>query len=334
MVGEYWAAVLPVIARLADDAGIDTTTQAYLSQIAAALASTGLGPFQDFLPNGITTLAVPPSGVFNTNGVYRLSDAADTLTLSGETQAVYGLGGDDHLIATNISRNATVLLDGGRGNDMLQGTERADWLDGGAGADHMEGLGGNDTYVVDNVGDTVLEGHNEGIDTVRSSIDYQLGATVEHLVLLGTAALRGRGNAGDNQLTGNSGANVLTGGAGADTLDGGAGADTLIGGTGKDLLMGGLGADIFDFNTLEDSVRGVDRDVIRDLNPAESDKVDVSSIDANVHVLGNQAFDFIESRLCSRTSGELRCAGNTSNAMRSALHGSSSNPKADGSTRK
>jgi Ca2+-binding RTX toxin-like protein len=81
----------------------------------------------------------------------------------------------------------------------------------------MSGGAGDDTYVVDNAGDTVAENANEGIDTVQSSLTYILGANVENLTLMGTTAINGTGNALDNVLTGNSGANVLTGGAGNDT---------------------------------------------------------------------------------------------------------------------
>ena len=39
---------------------------------------------------------------------------------------------------------------------------------GGTGADTLTGGAGNDTYVVDNTGDVVIEKANEGIDTVRA----------------------------------------------------------------------------------------------------------------------------------------------------------------------
>ena len=101
-------------------------------------------------------------------------------------------------------------------------------LDGGTGADQMAGGLGNDTYLVDDENDLVIEAANQGTDTVRASVSYTLAANVEKLVLTGTADLDGVGNALGNALTGKSGANVLTGGAGNDTIDGGAGIDRAI----------------------------------------------------------------------------------------------------------
>jgi Ca2+-binding RTX toxin-like protein len=102
---------------------------------------------------------------------------------------------------------------GGGGNDTLNG---------GAGADRLTGGAGNDTYVVDNIGDRVVEGTGLGLDLVRSWISYTLAANVDNLTLLGTAAINGTGNGLDNKVTGNGANNRLDGGAGADRLTGGA----------------------------------------------------------------------------------------------------------------
>jgi len=120
------------------------------------------------------------------------------------------------------------------GDDMLQGGAGDDLLDGGEGADSIEGGVGDDTYVVDSSLDTIVERSGEGADKVRSSISYVLGEHLESLVLEGSAALQGTGNALDNLLVGNDGANTLEGGAGNDVLDGGRGADRLQGGIGND----------------------------------------------------------------------------------------------------
>ncbi|KIK82780.1 hypothetical protein, partial [Pseudomonas sp. W15Feb9B] len=85
------------------------------------------------------------------------------------------------------------------------------YLDGGLGADTLMGGLGNDTYVVDNVGDTISETSTlaSEIDTVWSSVNWTLGANLENLYLAGTANLNGTGNSLNNMLTGNSGNNIL-----------------------------------------------------------------------------------------------------------------------------
>lgn len=92
-------------------------------------------------------------------------------------------------------------------------------------ANAMSGTAGNDTFVVDNVGDTISETLG-GTDTVQSSVSWTLGANIENLNLTGFLHLRGTGNSLGNVLTGNSGNNVLDGMGGADTLVGGLGNDT------------------------------------------------------------------------------------------------------------
>ncbi len=86
---------------------------------------------------------------------------------------------------------------------------------------------GNDSYVVDMTTDTITENLNEGIDTVQSSVSYELGLNLETLTLTGSAA-NGTGNVLANILIGNSSNNILDGGVGADTLSGGLGDDTYI----------------------------------------------------------------------------------------------------------
>ncbi|MFO1412642.1 MAG: calcium-binding protein [Burkholderiales bacterium] len=182
------------------------------------------------------------------NDTFFVDDAGDIVT-----EAV-GKGTDHVQAALNYVLPANVeqlTLTGsaatGTGNALdnrLTGNAAGNLLDGKAGHDAMAGGAGNDTYVVDNAGDTVTESAGEGIDTVQSSVPFTLAAEVENLLLTGSSAINGTGNAAANQLTGNGAANTLTGGSGDDRLDGGAGGDVLKGGAGNDQYLVDSGSDV------------------------------------------------------------------------------------------
>jgi hypothetical protein len=77
-----------------------------------------------------------------------------------------------------------------------------------------------------------------------------------------------------------------------DTLIGNAASNRLIGAGGKDSLYGGkdLQTDIFEFDSISDSVVGLNRDLIYDFTL--KDKIDLVTIDANIKLAGDQAFSF------------------------------------------
>lgn len=116
------------------------------------------------------------------------------------------------------------------------------------------------------------------------------------------------GNQVANVLTGNSGNDKLYGEAGNDTLYGSSGNDVLCGGTGADRLSGGSGADKFLFRTISESTAlASGRDTITDFIAKDGDRIDLSGIDANSKLAGDQAFTFIGSKAFSGAYGELRC---------------------------
>jgi Ca2+-binding RTX toxin-like protein len=185
--------------------------------------------------------------------VTALADNVEKLGLLG-SGAINGTGNSlNNTITGNFANN---ILNGGLGNDFLigdlgndtlNGSEGDDTLDGGGGNDVLAGGKGNDTYKVDSASDVISEFSTLAIevDIVESSVSFTLGGNLENLILKGSQAINGTGNALKNVITGNDAANILDGGLGDDTLIGGLGDDTLIGGLGDDFLIGGAGTDTF-----------------------------------------------------------------------------------------
>jgi Ca2+-binding RTX toxin-like protein len=176
------------------------------------------------------------SDVVQSSVSYILARNIENLTLS-DNRAVRGIGNDlDNLIRSFSGDNI---------------------LDGRGGADRMSGGQGSDTYIVDDVGDTIIEEDGQDIDIVRSSVSFALGgdldprnfatAYLERLVLVGTGDVDGIGSERNDRIRGNSGDNILYGLAGEDHLSGGGGNDSLYSGPGHDFLTGGPGQDGFYF---------------------------------------------------------------------------------------
>ena len=165
--------------------------------------------------NGLAWYEMPQSGIQD-----QMLALETTLGNTGVAGYYYfhtqsGTPGDDVLSGGATDSD---ILDGGAGNDTLYGYGGDDTLDGGPGADLLVGGTGNDRYIVDNVGDVLVEVPSEGIDTVQASISYTLGDNLDNIVLTGTASINGTGNSLDNVLAGNSGNNILDGLTGSDTV--------------------------------------------------------------------------------------------------------------------
>jgi len=244
-----------------------------------------------------TTAAVTGTGNAENN---------ELMTAAGGSASdhLYGLGGFD-------------TLWGGGGNDYLYGGDDGDILIGEGGADYMEGNDGDDGYMVDNVGDIVVELSGEGIDTVYSALTtYTLPAGVEDLRYNSFGAnftFTGNeldnkiyGGGGNDSLTGLDGNDELRGEAGADTLDGGDGDDLLIGGGGAlaDNLTGGASSDTFRIGNY-DSGTGSAADTITDFEVGV-DLIDLSEWDADVYNPGDDSFTFIDDAPFTGVAGQLR----------------------------
>jgi Ca2+-binding RTX toxin-like protein len=169
-----------------------------------------------------------------TDSVGVTSTAVLTITINGQDGTV--MNGSGVLIGTAFGDEIT----GGAAHDVLLGQGGNDRLIGGPGAaDELYGGLGDDTFVIEVLGDTIVEKVGEGVDTVETGLaSYTLRDNVENLIYTGAAAFVGQGNAAANVITGKTGADVLIGLDGNDTLNGWTGAaNELHGGAGDDTYI-------------------------------------------------------------------------------------------------
>jgi Ca2+-binding RTX toxin-like protein len=148
---------------------------------------------------------------------YTLGTNLENLTLTG-TRIITRI--DNNRIGINGIGNSS--------NNTIVGDAFDNIIDGLTGADTMIGGAGNDTYIVDNIGDVTIEKAEKGTDTVRASISYALDVHLENLILTGPRNINGNGNSAKNIIIGNSFDNTIDGATGADTMIGGAGNDTYV----------------------------------------------------------------------------------------------------------
>jgi Ca2+-binding RTX toxin-like protein len=230
----------------------------------------------------------PPPSSDTVNG----TSGNDHLAGSAGNDAIHGLGGNDS-------------IEGGAGNDTIWGGAGNDTIDGGSGSNTLvgdqDGGTGNDTFIVNGTGNTVIESANEGNDTIIATVTYTRPANVENITLSGGAAINATGNGLDNHLNGNYADNVLCGLGGNDTIDAGNGNDTLIGGAGQDVIYGDGGSDTYAYAATSDSSPGARDDVS---TYDHGDRFDFAAIDANGNASGNQAFSFAGSAF-TRVAGQV-----------------------------
>ncbi|WP_052213607.1 calcium-binding protein [Belnapia sp. F-4-1] len=250
--------------------------------IGSALADTlGGGDFSEIFIGGLGADVLNGGGGTSDTADYSFSSAAMTVNLGTGTasdgdqlsniERVIGTAFDDTLIG-NASENR---LEGGTGND---------WIAGGAGVDTLFGGAGIDTadYSTSAAGVRVALTADPGLFAVGTLGDAEgdLLNLFENLV----------GSALDDRLVGSTAANQITGGLGAD------------------ILGGGTGADVFRYLSLGDSsTAAIDRlgvvvgtTITADFQ-AGLDKIDVSAIDTNASLGGDQGFAWRGNAVFTRT---------------------------------
>ncbi|HEY8357364.1 MAG TPA: calcium-binding protein [Ramlibacter sp.] len=238
----------------------------------------------------------------------------DTLRGGDGADILYGYSGDLAFQNHTTLYTDDDMLYGDAGNDLLRADDGDDKLNGGSGNDTLSGGRGDDTYYLHDSGDDISGETSDvtgGIDLVITKVDYSATRDyVENLTAAtGTAAIALTGNQLANVLTGNDGRNILNGMDGADVLRGGAGADALTGGAGADRFIYGAAR--------ESTSSALDR--IADFTRG-TDKLDLSHLDGNSGLTGQQDFAFIGSKAFStNATGQLRFALESGKVM---LYGS------------
>ncbi|WP_236189283.1 calcium-binding protein [Pseudomonas paraglycinae] len=185
---------------------------------------------------------------------------ADGLWGTDGNDELYGLESDDLLFATAGSD----VLDGGEGFDTANyfamgsgisvefgvdattvtgpdgkvdtllsvekvfGTYHNDTFSASVAGVTLEGSGGDDVYIVDAEGVTIIEESGLGYDELRTSLNtIKMDPFLEKLTFTGTGDFKAYGNASDNEIIGGADNDWLWGGAGADHFVGGDGFDTV-----------------------------------------------------------------------------------------------------------
>ncbi len=192
------------------------------------------------------------------NDTYVIDNAGDTIIeAAGDDQ-----GFDKVVIGLNFQADSTysltafanveaiealnsagdVNLTGNSGSNLIIGNDGKNILDGGIDVvsatpirDTLQGGKGDDTYVIRDADDIIVERAGEGTDTANIlTASYSLGNDVSIEILKADTV----GGASAFTLTGNIHANTIEGSDGNDVLDGGGAAsdasDRLIGGDGND----------------------------------------------------------------------------------------------------
>ena len=222
---------------------------------------------------------------------------ADTMTGGDGNDIYYVDNAGDKVVETNaLAAGGTDTVNTTISYTLPANVENLHILATGA----VNGTGNTLNNVLDaGAGNNILDG-GLGLDT--ASYAYaSAGVTVS----LATTAAQATGGSGSDTLLNMEN---LTGSNFNDTLTGSAGNNMLTGGLGADVLTGGLGADIFKFNAVAESgATTALRDVVTDFSAAQGDKIDLSALDANIAVAGDQAFASLAQG--SAFSGVLAHAG-------------------------
>lgn len=167
--------------------------------------------------------------------------------------------GEEEIIDQPVEQAESLVLKGGKRDDVLVGDTGDDRLDGNKGDDLLLGGAGDDKLDGDKGNDVLFGGAGDDkLDGGKNS-DALFGGDGNDALEGGEGSDVLFGGDGNDVLEGGEGSDVLFGGDGNDVLEGGEGSDVLFGGGGDDVLEGGEGADtfVFDANSGYDVINDV-----------------------------------------------------------------------------
>lgn len=243
-----------------------------------------------------------------------------TRTGTPQADVLTGTAGDDNIVAfagddVAIGEAGDDAISAAEGNDFVRGGEgrdvifagsgddqvfagsQADIVFGDAGADRIFGDAGNDLINAGAGNDTVFGG--DGNDLIVAEVGdgddayfgdgSEGGAGVDTLDMSAITAnvsvnLGSGPTANGSAFSSQSGTDTLWG---IENVTTGSGNDTITANNSVNVLNGGAGDDTFKFL----SASGADGDIISGFQAG--DRLDLSAIDANLGVTGNQAFTLI-----------------------------------------
>jgi serralysin len=252
----------------------------------------------------------------------------DANSINGTGYFFYLGSGDDRVFGSSFvdvyfdqSGNDTVSL--GAGNDGIRAGLGNDTYNGGAGTDSVsfQWIYGDAYHPVFNASDR--QGNAPGVSVNLNLTGPQSNGIFGADTFTSIEDLYGGG--GDDIFHGNSVANHLSGDFGSDYLRGREGNDLLEGGIGADTLIGDSGAD--KINTWNEGVASGDgaNDIVKYTHISDSnfdnldeifqfetaasgggDRIDLSLIDANLAIVGNQSFAYRGTGGFISSGGEVR----------------------------
>jgi VCBS repeat-containing protein len=238
----------------------------------------------------------------------------ETISAGGFSNVkIVGSAAADTINLSSFALDGIVAIDGGTGNDTIVGSAGNDTIVGASGNDDLDGGDGNDTFLIGTSAGTDIIKGGDGIDVIKASavnvaISWGSFSGVEEISADGFLNVKILGSGAANVMNLSNytltGIAAIDGGAGNDTITGSAGNDTIVGSAGADHLYGGAGADTFDYNLVSDS-RGTTIDKIFDFADGE-DLIDLSGLDANSALGGDQSLTFVGYGAFTGAMGELR----------------------------